>query len=102
MTKTFVEKHSKIRAYDSSSCFAGKLPSLTLMNAENILPNSLSDGFAVAKRQAIMAHDGGFPNLTKKQIATMDLGLISSSGFGCFSFLMFGKMQLTKLQQKNN
>ena len=36
------------------------------MNAENVLPNSLSDGFAVAKRHAIMAHDWGFPNLTKK------------------------------------
>ena len=62
----FLKKRSKIRAYDSSSCFAGKLPSLTLMNAENVLPNSLSDGFAVAKRHAIMAHDWGFPNLIKK------------------------------------
>ena len=73
------------------------------MNAENVLPNSLSDGFAVAKRHAIMAHDWGFPNLTKKQAPTMDLGLISSSDFGCnsqkYNRKTTEKIQPTKLQK---
>ena len=86
MRKALVEKHSKIRAYDSNYCFGAKLPSLTLMNAENILPNSLPDGFAVQKGMPLWLTIGDSQILPKKTNSNDGPG--SYQLFKCWLFLL--------------